>query len=280
MGLSFRMVAGFRQRSHSQVWVPRGSWPYFTLSDLKLSQPGRPRPRIYIPQEYGGRVTPPGTPPPTTGRATVEVFEAASTRKLETEFLQMNIYELSSYVTGNTLHLRYKNQHVLILFRKQSLFTVRTIRNTQIHSVGRMQSFNTKFIFLHILEKSKSKSKSKSKLLYDWRFTANQFVLASSPLRLTTRIIFPQLNPCDISPYVTSSLTRRWICLLWICLASRQVYISHMYELVFEKFLLLHYAQVLCQYRLCRVDYAYLTYLMLQRKPGNLNRRKLHHRQV
>jgi hypothetical protein len=34
------------------------------------------------------------------------------------------------------------------------------------------------------------KSKSKSKLLYDWRFTANQFVLASSPLRLMTRIFF------------------------------------------------------------------------------------------
>jgi hypothetical protein len=37
---------------------------------------------------------------------------------------------------------------------------------------------------------SKSKSKSKSKLLYDWRFTANQFILASSPLRLTTRNFF------------------------------------------------------------------------------------------
>jgi hypothetical protein len=31
--------------------------------------------------------------------------------------------------------------------------------------------------------------KSKSKLLYDLRFTANQFVFASSPLRPTTRII-------------------------------------------------------------------------------------------
>jgi hypothetical protein len=32
------------------------------------------------------------------------------------------------------------------------------------------------------------KSKSKSKLLYDWRFTANQFILAPSPLRITTRV--------------------------------------------------------------------------------------------
>jgi hypothetical protein len=29
---------------------------------------------------------------------------------------------------------------------------------------------------------------SESELLYDWRFTANQFVLATSPLRLTTSI--------------------------------------------------------------------------------------------
>jgi hypothetical protein len=32
--------------------------------------------------------------------------------------------------------------------------------------------------------------KPKSKLFYDWRFTANQFVLASGPLRRTTRDFF------------------------------------------------------------------------------------------
>jgi hypothetical protein len=32
--------------------------------------------------------------------------------------------------------------------------------------------------------------KAKSKFLYDWRFTPNQFVLASSPLRLMTREFF------------------------------------------------------------------------------------------
>jgi hypothetical protein len=36
------------------------------------------------------------------------------------------------------------------------------------------------------------RSESKSELLYDSRFTANQFVLATSPLRLTTsNFIFP-----------------------------------------------------------------------------------------
>jgi hypothetical protein len=38
-------------------------------------------------------------------------------------------------------------------------------------------------------------SKSNSKLLYDWRFTANQFVLESSPLRHTTRDLFPPTEP-------------------------------------------------------------------------------------
>jgi hypothetical protein len=39
---------------------------------------------------------------------------------------------------------------------------------------------------------------SKSKLLYDWRFTANQFVLESSPLRLTTS----NLNSILFSSYI------------------------------------------------------------------------------
>jgi hypothetical protein len=53
-------------------------------------------------------------------------------------------------------------------------------------------------------------SEPKSQLLYDWRFTANQFVMSSNPLRITTTY-FIQLNSCDNSPYVTSSLTRRLI---------------------------------------------------------------------
>jgi hypothetical protein len=54
-------------------------------------------------------------------------------------------------------------------------------------------------------------------LLYDWRFTANQFVLAKNPLRLTTGSFF-QLNTCFRSPYVTSSLTRGWVCRLQLLL--------------------------------------------------------------
>jgi hypothetical protein len=64
-------------------------------------------------------------------------------------------------------------------------------------------------------------------LLYDWRFTANQLVLATSPLRITTIIIF-QLNPCCYSPYVTSSLTKGWVCRLQflLALASEAILVS------------------------------------------------------
>jgi hypothetical protein len=61
MGLSFTIAADPRQRSHSRVRVPRGSWTYFTVSDSRLPQPGRPGPHVYIPQEEDGPVIPTGT---------------------------------------------------------------------------------------------------------------------------------------------------------------------------------------------------------------------------
>jgi hypothetical protein len=38
--------------------------------------------------------------------------------------------------------------------------------------------------------------------------------------------IFFQPNPCGYSPYITSSLIKSLVCLLWICLVFRQVYVS------------------------------------------------------
>jgi hypothetical protein len=54
-------------------------------------------------------------------------------------------------------------------------------------------------------------SESDSELLYDWRLTANQFVLARRSLRLTTSIFIFKLNATSYSPCVTSTLTRRWV---------------------------------------------------------------------
>jgi hypothetical protein len=87
MGLLFTIAAGPRRSSHSQARVPRDSWPYFTASDSRLSQPGESGPRIYIPQEQGGPVIKPRhwvpfSSPPVSRRAAMEVFDPASTRAL------------------------------------------------------------------------------------------------------------------------------------------------------------------------------------------------------
>jgi hypothetical protein len=55
--LSFAVAAGPRQRSHFRTQVPWDLWPYFTVSDSRL----------------------PFSSPPTTRRATLEVFDPAST---------------------------------------------------------------------------------------------------------------------------------------------------------------------------------------------------------
>jgi hypothetical protein len=56
-------------------------------------------------------------------------------------------------------------------------------------------------------------------LLYDCRFTASQFCLATSPFSLTTINIIFQLNTCFYGSYVTSCLTRGWVCNLQLLLA-------------------------------------------------------------
>jgi hypothetical protein len=56
MGLSFTIAADPRQRMHFQVQVLQDSWPHFTVSDLRLPQPGAQVPVFYIPQEQGGPI--------------------------------------------------------------------------------------------------------------------------------------------------------------------------------------------------------------------------------
>jgi hypothetical protein len=67
-----------------------------------------------------------------------------------------------------------------------------------------------------------------------------------------------QLNPCGHNPYVSSSLTRT----------------------CYWKLFLVHYKQVLCQFRFLKADHGYFTYHVLQRQLSHLNGRKLDHRQV
>jgi hypothetical protein len=63
--LSFTIAAGPRQRSHSEGRVPWDLRPYITASDSRISS----------------------SSPPTTRRATVEVFDPASTWGLRPDFI-------------------------------------------------------------------------------------------------------------------------------------------------------------------------------------------------
>jgi hypothetical protein len=47
--------------SPSQVRIPPDTWPYFTVSGSRRPQLEGPGPHIYLPQEEGGSVVPPGT---------------------------------------------------------------------------------------------------------------------------------------------------------------------------------------------------------------------------
>jgi hypothetical protein len=69
----------------------------------------------------------------------------------------------------------------------------------------------------HFSQPQLSNKLRESELLWDWQNTAHQYVLATSPLRLITSD-FCQLNPYDECPYVTSPLTRKWVCNLQLLL--------------------------------------------------------------
>lgn len=58
-------------------------------------------------------------------------------------------------------------------------------------------------------------SGSKSKLLYNWRFTANLFILGPFPLRFMAGV-FMRPNLCGRSPYDTPCLQTKRFCLSWI----------------------------------------------------------------
>jgi hypothetical protein len=79
-GLSFIHADGPRQRSLSRVRVPWDSWPYFTVSDLRL----------------------PFSSPPTTRRVTVELFEPASTRVYVGSRQVASLHNLGTSRTENT----------------------------------------------------------------------------------------------------------------------------------------------------------------------------------
>jgi hypothetical protein len=99
----------------------------------------------------------------------------------------------------------------------------------QLQSIIRAHTLNsfltTSVWLISIRNLSLLESASESELHYDLGFTANQFVLAPSPLRLTARIVFSQLNTCVHSPYITSSLMRGRVCHLQLLLVLASAFI-------------------------------------------------------
>jgi hypothetical protein len=144
--------------------------------------------------------------------------------------------ELQAVTTPPLISTIHKSpQHPLSLFPASCVITSRFLATASDSEDSSAQCSlrycpaNIPHLFSASLVELKSQltqSESKSNLLCDWRFTASQFVLMSSPWSPTTRDFF-YLNPSGNSPYLTSSLTRRWVCRLWICLAFRQMYVSH-----------------------------------------------------
>jgi hypothetical protein len=88
--LSYTISAGPRQRSHSQIRVPRNSRPYFTVSDSRFPRTWKTRsPYLYLPGTGWPNYTPRHWVPfssPTTRWATVEVFDPASTQGCNCHF--------------------------------------------------------------------------------------------------------------------------------------------------------------------------------------------------
>jgi hypothetical protein len=96
-GLSVTIAAGPRQRSHSRVRVPWDSRPYFTVSDSRL----------------------PFSSPPTTRRATVEVFGPASTRDISEEHIASIFSQLS---TDRVENIFPKNSSIVAALPRKLLF--------------------------------------------------------------------------------------------------------------------------------------------------------------
>jgi hypothetical protein len=105
--LSFTIATGPRQRSHSQVRFPCDLWSYITVSNSRLLQPGRPGPRIYIPQEQGSVFVAFYDSQDNGGG----IRPRLHTGEIKYCLTQIRL-TLSSYLTGNTLRLRYKTQPV------------------------------------------------------------------------------------------------------------------------------------------------------------------------
>jgi hypothetical protein len=142
MGLSFTIAAGLRQRNHFRVRVTRDSWPYFTLSDSRLPQPGGAGPRTYIPQDQGSPILPLGT-----GFLFVASYDSqgygGGIRTRLHKGLLLNQSSLHSYFYS-LAHIHGKCSLLARIHRKYLLFAC--VRGTFVDSVDMESAFRTKSV--------------------------------------------------------------------------------------------------------------------------------------
>jgi hypothetical protein len=70
------------------------------------------------------------------------LFEETVAVYCENHTENTDTYKLSSYLTGNTLRLRYKAQPVNYVWGNSRCLLLRIVWNTEIHCVGRLHSFS------------------------------------------------------------------------------------------------------------------------------------------
>jgi hypothetical protein len=203
--LSFTIAAGPRQGNHSRVRDPWDSRPYFTLSDSKL----------------------PCSSSHTTRRATTEVFDLDTTRDSgqtelvydwrllpnswswrrtpwdsRPEFLFLNwtpvVIVLIKYPLGredgSTIYKCFwlSPAHS---FSDTSPVGPATIFYSPRFETSLLSPPTTHRVRVEVFDPASTQGSVHATLFYDWRFTANQFVFASSPFRPTTTDIFPPTEP-------------------------------------------------------------------------------------
>jgi hypothetical protein len=94
-----------------------------------------------------------------------------------------------------------------------AIANLHTLQITTAHAKTSQSAFTSRFLVTDINNRDSSVSvlasllsdeypttlnSSKSKLFYEWRLTANQFVLVPSPSRLTIRVLFFNWTPAVI----------------------------------------------------------------------------------
>jgi hypothetical protein len=120
----------------------------------------------------------------------------------------------STYSATAKLHIHKSPQHTLSPFPACCVFTSRSLAtayNSGDSSASRSQIISERQLpsncLFSLTDSGAELIWLESELLYDWWFIAHQFVLVTSNF-------FFSLNTCFHGPYITSSLTRGWVCSL------------------------------------------------------------------